>query len=69
MSLSVKVSGMAGTGKSTVAKIIVDALENAGFVAIQDDQEDIHPHLLDLRIKSLKKDTVIFVSCTKDKKV
>lgn len=43
-SVTVEVKGKAGTGKSTIAKVIEDALLDKGFMVRFVDDDDTYPH-------------------------
>ena len=67
MDLKVNVIGKAGAGKSTVARVIVEALRNAGFQAALDSKEaldssPVEPEQVHLCLKALQ-GKVVDVSC------
>ena len=67
MDLKVNVIGRAGAGKSTVARVIVEALRNVGFQADLDVQETLdrspmEPEQVHLCLKALQ-GKVVEVSC------
>ena len=67
MDLKVNVIGRAGAGKSTVARVIVEALRNVGFQADLDVQETLdrspmEPEQVHFCLKALQ-GKVVEVSC------
>jgi len=64
MSLEIKVCGQVGTGKTTVARIISEALFKAGFnVWVQMDDNDCRDEELFEKCKKTLQGTEVKVSC------
>jgi ABC-type multidrug transport system ATPase subunit len=60
--LNVSVSGLAGAGKSTAARVICDALIKAGFLVSLTDKDDVPSDQMRPRLTALR-GTEVLVSC------
>ena len=65
--LKITISGPAGCGKTTVAKVIEERLAELGFCSFLDDTDKVDPGTLVRRIDSLKgKDHPVLIAVKQD---